>query len=188
MSHPAKLGRRATYEDLENLSDNVVGEIIDGELFVSPRPAPKHAVAASGIIRETSSFSSRKGGSSGGWWIIVEPEIRVSPEALVPDVAGWKRERMPKIPDGAHFEIIPDWVCEVLSPSNARLDRVKKVPKYAELGVKHLWLVDPIAKTLEVFRLESGRWVLLQTFADNDKVKAEPFESTEMDLSNLWAD
>lgn len=189
VSRFAKLDRPATYDDIRKLPDNVVGEIIEGELLVSPRPSAKHAVATTRLISEIEGpFSSGKGGGPGGWWILVESELHLHNNVFVPDLAGWKKERMPRIPDVEFFDLVPDWICEVLSPSNARLDRTKKVPKYAEVGVKYLWLIDPIAMTLEVFRLEAGRWVLLQTFSEKDKFRAEPFEAMEFDLSSLWGD
>lgn len=187
MSKPAKLSRSATYADILKLPDNMVGEIVDGELYASPRPAAKHAMATTRLISEIEGpFSSGKRGGPGGWWILVEPELHLQGNILVPDLAGWKKERMPTIPDVEYFDLVPDWVCEVLSPSNARLDRTKKVPKYAEVSVKYLWLIDPTATTLEVFRLEAGRWMVLQTFSEKDKFRAEPFEAMEFDLSSLW--
>jgi len=189
MRSAAKLNRPATYDDILKLPDNVVGEIVDGELFVSPRPSAKHAIATSRLLSEIDGpFHSGKGGGPGGWWIIMEPELHVNAQVLVPDLAGWKKERMPKVPDVPYFDLVPDWVCEVLSPSNLQLDRVKKVPKYAECSVKHLWLVDPIARTLEVLRLEKQKWLLIQTFAGADKFRAEPFEVIEFDLSSLWGE
>jgi len=189
MRSPGKLSRRATYDDILNLPDNMVGEIVDGELFASPRPSAKHAAAASRLLSEIDGpFHSGKGGGPGGWWFIMEPELHLNEQVLVPDLAGWKKTRMPKIPDAAYFELVPDWVCEVLSPSNLQLDRIKKVPKYAECSVKHLWLVDPIARTLEVLRLEKRNWLLIQTFSENDNFRAEPFEAMEFALSSLWGD
>lgn len=188
MSTPAKLNRPATYQDIFNLPDNVVGEILDGELFVSPRPSPKHSAASTGIAGQVHGpFQSGQGGP-GGWWILIEPELHLGKDILVPDLAGWKKSRLPSLPDGAYFELSPDWVCEVLSPSNARLDRVKKVPAYAAHGISHLWLVDPIARTVDVFKLENRRWSLIQTFADKDKMRAEPFEAVEIGLSTVWGE
>ena len=94
---------------------------------------------------------------------------------------------MPEVPDAPYFEIIPDWVCEILSPSNMRVDRTKKVPQYAALGVKNLWLINPRDKTLETFRLEGGKWVVLSQHVEADKVRVEPFEAMEFDLGTLWA-
>lgn len=189
MSKAAKNKQSATYEDVLNLPDDVIGEIVDGELFVSPRPSAKHAIASSRLLSEIDGpFHSGKGGGPGGWWIIMEPELHIIDQILVPDLAGWRKERMEKIPDAPHFDIVPDWVCEVLSPSNLQLDRVKKVPKYAQCGVAYLWIVDPIARSLEVMRLEKQKWLLIQTFAGNEKFRAEPFEAMEFDLSSLWGE
>lgn len=189
MSKAARLNRLATYDDILQLPPNVIGEIVDGALYVSPRPSAKHAIATTKLITKLDgSFGSKDGGGPGGWWILVEPELHIASDVLVPDLAGWRRERMPTIPDVLYFELVPDWICEVLSPSNAQLDRAKKVPKYSACKVKHLWLVDPVARTLEVFRLESEKWALLQTFSENEKFKAEPFQAMEFDLSALWGE
>lgn len=188
MSAPAISKRQATYEDILKLDDNLIGEIVDGELYASPRPGQKHVVATS-VLNVKLGGSFGKGGSGGGgWWILVEPEIHLDGNVLVPDLAGWRRERLPKITNESHFTVVPDWVCEVLSPSNLKLDRARKVPKYAEVSVKYLWLVDPITRTLEAFRLEQGQWLLLKTFSDDDKFKVEPFEAVEFELGSLWGD
>jgi len=176
----------ATYADLEALPPHQVGEILGGELFVSPRPAPRHAVASSALGGELFGPFQRGRGGSGGWWILDEPELHLGPDVLVPDLAGWRRERMPHIPDASFFTLAPDWVCEVLSPSTAKVDLVRKLPRYAEAGVRHAWLIDPVLLALEVFRVEEGRWVLLSTFTGNDRVRAEPFESIELELEALW--
>lgn len=190
MSNPVKQHKKATYDDILKLPENMVGEIIGGELFVSPRPANKHALAATRLTGKLGPTFGGGGEGPGGWWIISEPEIHVGKkteeEVYVPDLAGWRRERMPEYPDAPFFELVPDWVCEILSPSNMRLDRTKKVPQYASLGVKHLWLINPRDKTLEVLRLESGKWILLSTHVEADKVIAEPFQAMEFDLGALW--
>ena len=188
MSLTAKKQNAAVYEDLLALPDGVVGEIVDGELYSSPRPSARHANAASSLLSELHRPFQFGRGGPGGWWILIEPELRLGQQVLVPDLAGWRKTRLQKLPDVDYFDLVPDWVCEILSPSNARLDRTKKVPEYAKLGVKHLWLVDPIATTLEVFRLENTRWLLLQTFSAKDKFRAEPFEVLEFDLSSLWGE
>lgn len=191
MSDAIQKKKKATYEDILKLPENVVGEIIDGELFVSPRPRPEHALASVRLAGKLEP-SFRGGGKqgSGGWWILTEPEIHLGKkpdeDTFVPDVAGWRKERMPKLPPEAYFTMVPDWVCEILSSSNARLDRVKKVPKYAEYGVKYLWLINPRDRTLEAFRLEHCAWTLIQTFVEADKVKIQPFEAMEFDLGSLW--
>ena len=180
--------RPATYEDLERLPDNLVAEIVDGELHASPRPAPPHTVAASVLGgRLVPPFHEGRGGP-GGWWILDEPELHLSGDVLVPDLAGWRRTRMPRRPATACFPLVPDWVCEILSPSTSSLDRVQKLAIYAREGVSHAWLIDPLARTLEVLRLENGRWTMLSAHAGADVVRAEPFTEIELELSALWAD
>jgi len=175
------------HEQFMKLPETVIGEILSGELHVSPRPAPKHALASSTIGGEIIGPFNHGRGGPGGWLILFEPEIHLESNILVPDLAGWKRDVLPKIPDEAFFTTAPDWVCEVLSPGTAAIDRVKKMPLYAQYGVGHAWLVDPIAKTLEVFRLENERWVFLKSFANDDRVRAEPFDAIEIELGFLWA-
>lgn len=184
MAAPGK--KPATYEDLFALPDNVVGEIVNGELHVSPRPASPHAVAAIGLTEELGPPFRRGRGGPGGWVLLGEPEIHVGGDIVVPDLAGWRRERMPEIPHTAFFTLAPDWLCEVLSPSTARLDRVKKLPVYARERVTHVWMVDPIAKTLEVFRLDGDTYRLVMLAEDEQKVRAEPFDAIELELAILW--
>ena len=179
--------RPATYDDLVKLPDNLVAEIIDGELHASPRPAPAHAVAGSNLGGWlVPPFHGGRGGP-GGWWILDEPELHLGKDVLVPDLAGWRRERMPSRPETAYFPLAPDWVCEVLSPSTAQIDRARKLAIYARERVTHAWLVDPLAQTLEVFQLEGGRWVLLGTHAGQEVVRAQPFDDIEIELASLWA-
>jgi Uma2 family endonuclease len=176
------------YAELEALPENLVGEIIDGELHVQPRPAAPHALTCSSLLYDVHGPYQRGRGGPGGWWIIVEPELHFvrDREVLVPDIAGWRRERMPRMPEDQRFEVVPDWVCEILSPSTARKDRVIKMPVYARFGVAYLWLVDPIARTLESFALEDGRWVVTGQFKDDDPVAIPPFEELSLELGNLW--
>ncbi|MBI5525338.1 MAG: Uma2 family endonuclease [Deltaproteobacteria bacterium] len=178
--------RRATYADIEALPDNVVGEIIDGELVVSPRPAPRHSRAAShlgGIVGPPFDFGQ---GGPGGWIILDEPELHLGEHVLVPDLAGWRRERVPALPDDPAWLIAPDWICEVLSPSSGARDRTRKLRIYAEEGVRHAWLIDPAIKTLEVYRREGAGWLLLAAFEGDAKVRAEPFDAVELDIGLLW--
>lgn len=116
----------------------------------------------------------------------MEPEVRLGEETVVPDLAGWRKERFPRTGETNWISVSPDWVCEVLSPSTFRVDKIKKIPLYGRHGVGHLWLVDPIAKTLEVFRLESGRWVVAGAYADDNSVRAEPFDEIEINLKDIW--
>jgi Uma2 family endonuclease len=183
------MGKRATYDDILKLPEHVVGEIIDGELFVSPRPAPRHASAHSAIGADLNgSFHRPPGGPKGpgGWWILDEPELHLHGDVLVPDVAGWRRERMPKLPSKAAFELPPDWVCEVLSPSTMRIDRAKKLRVYAREGVAWCWLVDPIARTLEVYFLDEKKWVVLAVHDGDEPRRVEPFEAIELELARWW--
>ncbi len=178
----------ATYEDLVKLPDHLVAEIVDGELHASPRPAPRHAVAytrAMGLLG--SAFGSGRTGP-GGWWILAAPELHLGPDVLVPDLAGWRRTRMPHVPETAYFPLAPDWVCEILSPSTASLDRTQKLAIYAREAVGHAWLIDPIARTLEILRLEARRWTTVVTYAGDAVVRAEPFDAIEFNLGELWPD
>ncbi|HUP50310.1 MAG TPA: Uma2 family endonuclease [Thermoanaerobaculia bacterium] len=183
---PGPVTSPATYEDLVKVPDHLVAEIVDGELFTSPRPASRHGRAASGLGGKLVPPFDHGEGGPGGWWIIFEPEIHLDRDILVPDLAGWRRERMPEYPDVAFFELAPDWVCEVISPSSAKLDRVMKVPKYATYGVRNLWLIDPSARTLEVYRQENSHWLLLATHGGDAAVRAEPFDAIELALQPLW--
>lgn len=188
-----RAGPPATYDDLRHLPEHVVGELLGGELFATPRPAPPHARAASVIGADVNGpFDRPPGGPGGpgGWWIVDEPEIRLHGDVVVPDLAGWRRERMPKLPGTAAFEVAPDWVCEVISPSTARFDRTRKMPIYARESVAHLWVVDPLARSLEVFRLEGGRWILASLFGEDapERIRAEPFESIELECWRWWVE
>lgn len=186
MGVPAR--KRASYEDLIALPPHQVGEIIDGVLYANPRPAARHALASSVLQADIGSAFGRGRGGPGGWVILVEPELHLGPEpdVLVPDLAGWRRERMPEMPDAAYFTLAPDWACEVLSDSTRKLDRSKKLPIYARERVTHVWLVDPIAKLLEIFRLDGDGYRLVVTFADEAPCRAEPFHAIELDLAALW--
>jgi Uma2 family endonuclease len=183
----ARAKRPASYEDLLAVSDDLVAEVIDDELIASPRPAARHAAAASALGEELGPPFKRGLGGPGGWVILDEPELHLVGQILVPDLAGWRRERMPEIPDVAFFELAPDWVCEVLSPRTAALDRTRKRHHYGRAGVGHLWLVDPDPQTLEVYRADGEGWRLAFSAAGNVKVRAEPFDAIDLDLSNVWA-
>ncbi|MCE9670922.1 Uma2 family endonuclease [Myxococcus stipitatus] len=176
------------YEALERLPEHVVGELIDGELLVSPRPRTAHSRAAILLIHALGPFDDESGHQGpGGWIFLSEPELHLGRDVLVPDLAAWRRERMPELPDVVGVTLPPDWVCEVLSPSTESLDRGKKMERYARAGVRYLWLLDPRKQRLEVFRLASGAWALCATHADSPTVRAEPFEAENMNLHSLWA-
>jgi len=184
---PATARKFATYEDLFDLPDNLVGEIIHGQLITHPRPAPKHAVASSAIGDELVSPFQKGRGGPGGWWILDEPELHLGPHILVPDLAGWRRERLPVMPDAAFFTLPPDWVCEVVSPGTVRMDRADKMPIYAAQGIPFLWLIDPAPRTLEVFLLRDGRWSLEHVYQENEEVRAVPFDAIAFPLADLWS-
>ena len=183
--------RRATYADLLEVPEHLVAEILDGELVTSPRPASPHALAASAIgIDVGGAFGRPPGGAEapGGWWIIDEPELHLGEDVLVPDLAGWRRTRMAVYPDVPAFTLAPDWVCEVVSPSTARIDRGRKLRIYPRERVAHLWLVDPLARTLEVYRLEAEHWVVAATHEGSGPVRAEPFDVVALDLRRWWGE
>lgn len=171
------------------MPDHQRAEIIDGTLYVSPRPAPRHANATSVLGGELNGAFQRGRGGPGGWWILFEPELHLVPlEPMSPDLAGWRVERLPALPETAYFTLAPDWVCEVLSKSTEAVDRTKKLPIYATHGVRHVWLIDPIAKTLEVHTLDDDgpRWRDVRLYEGDARVRAEPFTAIELDLAGLW--
>ena len=179
---------RATYADLEALPPNQVGEILFGVLYAHPRPAIPHALAASalgGKLQEP--FHGGRGGP-GGWIILDEPELHLGsePDVVVPDLAGWRRARLARVPDAPFITLAPDWVCEVVSPSTEAIDRSDKMDIYAREKVGHAWLVDPVLETLEVFRLDGLTFRLLKTWRGRAVVRAEPFDAIELDLATLW--
>jgi Uma2 family endonuclease len=181
------LKKDATYADLYDIPENYVGEILGGELYAFPRPAFPHAFSAYALgVKIGSPFHFGVNGP-GGWLVLFEPELRMGDDVLVPDLAGWRRERLPAVSTGEYPAIAPDWVCEVLSPSTERIDRAKKLAIYARESVRYAWLVDPLQQTLEVLGLEAERWTLLGTHEADARVRAEPFAAVELDLGNLWA-
>ncbi|MDY7226649.1 Uma2 family endonuclease [Hyalangium rubrum] len=180
--------KSATYADLEALPDNVIGELVAGALYASPRPAGPHTHAASKLGTALGGPFDQGRGGPGGWHVLFEPELHLGEDVLVPDLAGWRRERMPRSPSAAAYTLAPDWVCEVLSPSTMALDRAVKLPVYARERVRHVWLVDPVARTLEVFRLEGERYTLLVTHTGATRVRAEPFDAIELALAFLWGE
>jgi len=184
MALPAK--RRASYDDLLAVPDHKVAEIVDGDLVVSPRPAIPHANASSALGAVVGGPFGFGTGGPGGWVILDEPELHFRDDVLVPDLAGWRRERMPAAPSAPYISLAPDWICEVLSPSTEKLDRADKLPIYARERVAHAWLVNPLSRTLEILALEGSRWTLIATFAGDTKVRAVPFDAVEIDLKVLW--
>lgn len=179
----------ATYEDILALPEHLTGEILDGELFALPRPSPRHARASSGLGGVLFDSFDRPGGggdSPGGWWILDEPELHLGVDIVVPDIAGWRRQKMNSLPEKAFIELPPDWVCEVLSPTTEAIDRGRKMRTYGREGVSFLWLLNPTSRTLESYRLVDSRWTLLATFVGDETIRAEPFEAVTLDMSRWW--
>lgn len=179
--------RPATYADIEALPETKVGEILGGILHVSPRPALSHAHTASVLGGELGPPFHRGRGGPGGWVILDEPELHLVEDVLVPDLAGWRRERMPEVPKTAFTTLAPDWVCEVLSNSTEATDRSAKMPIYARDRVAHVWLIDPIVQTLEVYRLDGETYRLVVTLCEDATARVEPFDAIELELGALWA-
>lgn len=175
----------ATYEDLLAVPDHLVAEIIDGELTTMPRPAIAHAGVASVLGMDLGTPFQRGRGGPGGWIFLDEPVLHLGADILVPDLAAWRIERFPGA-DGAFITCAPDWVCEVLSPRTQRIDRVRKMPIYAREAVGHMWLIDPIAQTLEVYRRADPLWSLVAAFGGDTVARAEPFDAIELDLGSMW--
>ena len=178
---------RATYQDVLDAPAHEVAEIVDGTLHTRPRPAPAHGVASSNLGFELGPPFGRGRGGPGGWRIHFEPELHLGEDILVPDLAGWRRERMPELADAAYVTVAPHWVCEMPSGSTRRVDLQEKRPIYAREGVAHLWLIDPTDRTLEAFELREGEWVLIACAKDDDSVSVRPFDAITFSLGDLWA-
>jgi Putative restriction endonuclease len=178
--------KAATYADIEALPPNMVGEILFGALVTHPRPAPRHAAAMShlgGVLTRPFGFGD---GGPGGWIILVEPELHLGPHVVVPDIAGWRKERLAGRKDLAWFEEEPDWACEVLSPSTRVYDVGSKRGIYGTYGVGHLWYIDPSILSLEVFQRQETDWLLTHTFIGHEDVCAPPFDVITFSLGLLW--
>ena len=182
---------KATYQDILDAPSNLVAELIHGTLYTHPRPGPDHGESAFNLGGELFNPFKRGRDGPGGWRILAEPEIHFSKNTpdeniLVPDLAGWRLERMPQRPKTAYYTLTPDWVCEVLSPSTRRIDLTAKRDIYAREGVPHLWLVDPIARTLEAFELRAGQWSLIAAVSGDAAVSLPPFDAISFPLGALW--
>lgn len=191
-ARPSLTPRLRTFRDIiDALPEHFTGQVIGGRLVVLPRPAPLHLNASGGLVEDLRGPFQRGVGGPGGWWILPEPELTlgIDPDfdPVDPDLAGWRRERMPNLPETASFTQPPDWVCEVLSPSTEVHDRAEKMPFYARAGVSHAWLVDPLECTLEAFRRDGDVYRPIATHRGDVVVRVEPFELVEIDLADLWA-
>ncbi|MEM9873512.1 MAG: Uma2 family endonuclease [Myxococcota bacterium] len=184
MTKPAE--KQATYADVLAAPRHVVAELIRGTLVTSPRPASPHAHAASVLGMDLGSPFHRGRGGPGGWWLLDEPELHFADDIVVPDLAAWRRERMTAVPKVAYFELAPDWVCEVVSPSTEAIDRAEKSDINAAAGVAWMWLVNPVARVLEVFALNGGRWTRNVVHRDAAAARIPPFDAIELPLDDLW--
>ena len=180
--------KSSLYDQLLVLPETLTGEILNGRLHAQPRPSGPHGRASTGLDRTIGRSYDDGDDGPGGWWIFVEPEVHFvrHREVAVPDLAGWRRERMPKIPQDHRFEVVPDWVCEILSPSTASKDRGIKLPIYAHYGVGYAWLIDPKAHTLETFESDADSWMKTGHFFSQDTVSVAPFDALTMKLGRLW--
>jgi Uma2 family endonuclease len=187
MTPARKLDRPATLADLDALPRTWRGEILDGTLYAFPRPRFPHSNIESSLVADLKSPFQRGRGGPGGWWILVEPGIELpgSPE-VSPDLAGWRRERLPHPPQKTSITTVPDWVCEILSPRTRSYDLLVKRPFYASAGVRHLWYIDPTPRVLTASRLVDGQWLEIGTFGPEDKVRVEPFDAVELDLADWF--
>lgn len=184
---PAKKPR-ATYRDVIESPAHMVAEIIGGELRLSNRPATPSSAAASALGEELGPPFKRGRGGPGGWLILDEPELHLGDEILVPDLAGWRRDRLPILPDASFLTIPPDWICEVLSKSTEKMDRTEKMPIYAASGIQYAWLVQPRRHSLEAYRLHDGTWAAIAVYREADRARIPPFDAIELDLAALWVD
>ncbi|MCE5243942.1 MAG: Uma2 family endonuclease [Syntrophobacteraceae bacterium] len=181
--------KQASYLDLHDIPENVVGEILNGELTAMLRPARRCLHAASSLGAEIMpAYQFGKGSGPGGWTVYHEPEVQLGENTVVPDLAAWKNASLVSLSPEARMDVAPDWVCEVLSPTTLRADKVRKMPIYARFGIPFLWLVNPLVKNLDVFALEAGRWTLTGSYSEDDVVRAEPFQKIEIELRRLWID
>jgi Uma2 family endonuclease len=179
--------KHPTLADLEALPANIKGEIIEGVLYTMTRPRGRHQNITGALIDALRGPFQRGRGGPGGWWILPEPGIELpSTPEISPDVSGWRRERMPVLPDDASIAIVPDWVCEILSPSNRRHDMLVKKPYYARVGVAYHWLIDVADRTLTAYQLKSGCWVELAVHGDEHEARVAPFSEVALDIATWW--
>ena len=189
MNYMIKPAGQATYQDIEDAPEGMIAEIINGELVLQPRPAPRHLEAEGELVVDLKGHFRKTKFKPGGWLIVNEPEVHFAPSDIYdPDIAGWKTETLSELPNKAHYSTVPDWVCEIVSPSSRKMDRVIKPVVYAQHGVKHYWIIDPEARTLEVFELQDKQWVLSAMASDDDVVKFNPFPEVELELKYYWQD
>ena len=185
-AHSHESARRATYQDVLDAPAHRVAEIVDGTLYNNPRPPMLQALAKTRLSAGLGHAFCFGRSGPGGWWIMHEPELHLGEDILVPDVAGWRRERLPRIQESWDEVIAPHWVCETISDSTRELDLNGKRPVYAREGIPHLWLVDPVDRTLEAFKLHDGQWLRIASVKDDEPVNIRPFDAITFSLGNLW--
>lgn len=182
----ANASKVPTLDDLNALPRGIKGEIIEGVLYTMTRPRSPHQALGLEIGGDLKNPFGRGRGGPGGWWILPEPGIELAdtPE-IAPDIAGWRKERMPELPRDSAITVVPDWVCEILSPTTRRHNLLIKMPYYARIGVKHHWLVDLEARVLTAFRLDTD-WVRTGAYGDETDARIEPFADVPLDVSSWW--
>lgn len=183
-----KTKAQATYADIEALPTGWVGELVSGTLYGHPRPTVGHAEVESSLAALLKGPFDHGVNGPGGWWILVEPELHLGRDVIVPDLAAWRKERIPRQPDPSEpfITLPPDWVCEILSPSTERVDRFKKLPRYHEVGVAHLWLVNPADRTLEIFEREDRGYLRTGGYEGDAEIREAPFDALPLPLNRLW--
>jgi Uma2 family endonuclease len=187
VSQPVPARQPASYDDLLRVPDHLVAEILGGELVTTPRLSAPHAYTAFRLSATIGVPFGEGRGGPGGWIFLFEPELHLHDDVVVPDVAAWRRERLPALPDVPFLTLAPDWVCEILSPSTERIDRLQKLKIYNREAVAHVWLINPLQRTLEALRLEQGKWIVAATHGgDESTVVVEPFDAVALELARLW--
>jgi Uma2 family endonuclease len=179
----------ATYADLLALPVDTRAEILSGDVILSPAPLPRHSKAQGSARRFLGGpFDDDDGhGGPGGWWIFVEVDVMLGPHDVVrPDLAGWRRDRLSQPGLKRPIDVVPDWVCEVLSPSTAARDRITKRRLYAQAGIPFYWLIDPELRAVEALALRDGVWVELGVFDDTATTRIAPFEAIELEIGRLF--
>lgn len=188
MSAPAPAGRLATWSDLVALPEDARAEVLDGEISMQPSPSVRHQRVVAGLTYSVAGPLEFDPTGPGGWWFVPDVDIELTKHRIVrPDLSGWRRERMPALPEEAPVHVVPDWVCEVLSPSNHRRDRMVKARFYLEAGIPHLWLIDPAERIIEALAAEGPRWVRLGMWGDGDLARIAPFEAVELSVGALFS-
>ncbi|MGF1553275.1 MAG: Uma2 family endonuclease [Paracoccaceae bacterium] len=182
---PLTIRPNASYKDVLAAPPGMNAELLGGTLYLQPRPRPRHARVEGRLANRLIDPYEDGIGGPGGWWLLIEPDVFLGEDVVIPDLAGWRRERMPDFPEAA-IDLAPDWVCEILSPSTRRFDLTLKRERYRRAGVAHLWLIDPDARTLEAFALDGGAWRLDGALGDEADVSLAPFEAVSFPLATLF--